>query len=106
MVPSSRPFEELEATLLRIAVNPPDRLLHQLTDGPRGIARAMKRVLGDGSSELVLVVDQFEELFTLCDDDEERRHFMVGLAEVVRDPHARVRVVLTLRADFYDKPLR
>ena len=106
MVPSSHPFEELEATLLRIAVNPPDRLLHQLTDGPRGITRAIKRVLGDGTSELVLVVDQFEELFTLCDDEEERRLFMVGLAEAVRDQHARVRVVLTLRADFYDKPLR
>src|SRR5262249_11932280 len=56
MVPSSHPFEELEATLLRIAVNPPDHLVRQLTDGTRGISRALKRVLGPGSSELVLVV--------------------------------------------------
>src|SRR5262249_39450442 len=40
MVPSSHPFEELEASLLRIAVNPPDHLLRQLTDGTRGISRA------------------------------------------------------------------
>ena len=33
-------------------------------------------------------------------------HFLSLLIEAASDPHSRVRVVLTLRADFYDRPLR
>ena len=40
-----RRLEELEAALLRIAVNPPESLLGQLREDERGLARAVKRVL-------------------------------------------------------------
>ena len=59
---------------------------------------------GDGS-ELVLVVDQLEEIFTLLDDEDRRLQFLSLLAQAVTDPSSRVRVVVTLRADFYDRPL-
>ena len=57
--------------------------------------------------ELLLVVDQFEELFTLCTDDggAPAVHRRAG-RRAVTDPRCRLRVVLTLRADFYDRPLR
>jgi serine/threonine protein kinase len=45
MTPGSQPWEELEAALLRIAVNPPDSLLTQLQEGPRGLLRAVQRCL-------------------------------------------------------------
>ena len=57
-------------------------------------------------SELLLVVDQFEELFTLTTDEEVRRRFLDGLTALAADPHSMVRVVVTLRADFLDHPLR
>ena len=61
------PLEELEAALLRIAVNPPESLLGQLRDDKRGLLRAAHRCLpADPEVELVLVIDQFEELFTLA----------------------------------------
>ena len=64
ITPGKHPYEELEAALLRVAVNPPPSLLEQLIDGESGIRRAVRRVLPDDQSRLLLVIDQFEELFT------------------------------------------
>src|SRR5205085_8339783 len=50
---------------------------------------------------LLLLVDQFEEVFTLCSDEMDRRDFIRGLTEVVGDPDTRTSVVLGVRADFY-----
>jgi WD40 repeat protein/serine/threonine protein kinase/DNA-binding XRE family transcriptional regulator len=106
MVPGSRPLEELEAALLRVAVNPPASLLTQLQEDDRGLARAIKRTLpGDIETELVLVIDQFEELFTLVADEAARLHLLNSLQAAVAGSDSRVRVIITLRADFYDRPL-
>ena len=105
MLPGIDPMEELEAALLRIAVNPPESLLSQLTEDSRGLVRAIKRVLPDDDTELVIMIDQFEELFTLVDEEDVRTHFMDSIIEAVTDPRSRVRVIITLRADFYDRPL-
>jgi energy-coupling factor transporter ATP-binding protein EcfA2 len=103
--PGAYPLEELEAALLRIAVNPPSSLREQLAADELGLLRAVKRVLPDDGSELLLVVDQLEEVFTLVEDDDRRMHFLSSLERAVRDPRSRLRVVATLRADFYDRPL-
>jgi WD40 repeat protein/serine/threonine protein kinase len=105
MFPGAHPLEELEAALLRIAVNPPPSLIEQLERDEHGLLRAVKRVLPLGDSELVLLVDQLEEVFTLVEDEERRAHFLACLAAAVADPRSRIRVVLTLRADFFDRPL-
>jgi DNA-binding SARP family transcriptional activator len=106
LTPGEQPLEELEAALLRVAVNPPASLLEQLAGGERGLCRAAKRVLAADASELVLVVDQLEELFTLVTEDQRRAQFLTLLARGVADSRSRLRVVVTLRADFYDRPLR
>ena len=72
----------------------------------RGIARAVRRLLPDDNGQLLLVIDQFEELFTLCADPYERDRFIAGLVEAVAEPRSRLRLVATLRADFFDRPLR
>ena len=51
------------------------------------------------------MIDQFEELFTQVDDDTAER-FIDELVDLVTAPGTRVRVVITLRADFYDRPLQ
>ncbi len=51
------------------------------------------------------MIDQFEELFTLVEDPKTRAHFIDNLMSAVTDPRSRMRVILTLRADFYDRPL-
>ncbi|MFK8906923.1 hypothetical protein [Streptomyces sp. YS-3] len=47
-----------------------------------------------------LIVDQFEEVFTLCHDPDERNRF-IALLMGARDPASRLRAVLGIRADFY-----
>lgn len=106
VIPGAHPFEELEAALLRVAVNPPTSLLAQLQEDPRGLVRAVKRVLPDDpATELLLVIDQFEEVFTLVADEATRAHLLASLEAAVTEPRSRLRVVVTLRADFYDRPL-
>ncbi|GAA3680005.1 hypothetical protein GCM10022224_050260 [Nonomuraea antimicrobica] len=57
---------------------------------------------GSGSgSDTIVIVDQFEEVFTLC-DAAQRRTFIGLLTEALR-PQSRMRVVLAIRADFYGR---
>jgi WD40 repeat protein/serine/threonine protein kinase len=104
-MPGQYPMEELEAALLRIAINPPSTLLEQLMESERGLVRAVKRVLPDDDSELVIVIDQFEEIFTQMENEDNRRFFLNSILEAMRDPKSRLRIIVTLRADFYDRPL-
>ena len=107
LTPSSYPWEELEAALLRIAADPPENLAQQLMANERGLLRTVPHLLPDDKeTELLLVIDQFEELFTLVEDEEVRTLFLDSLVTAVLDPRSRLRVVLTLRADFTDRPLQ
>jgi WD40 repeat protein/DNA-binding SARP family transcriptional activator/energy-coupling factor transporter ATP-binding protein EcfA2 len=106
IAPGEYPLEELEAALLRVAVNPPASLMEQLKSDERGLCRAVKRVLPADASELVVVVDQLEELFTLVADEARRSQFLTLLERAVHDPRGRLHLVVTLRADFYDRPLQ
>jgi hypothetical protein len=47
------------------------------------------------------VIDQFEEVFTLCRSNSERVHFFNGLLHAALAPGGRTVVVITMRADFY-----
>jgi len=51
----------------------------------------------------VLFVDQFEELWTMSDNDE-RRRFAQLVASVADDTSIDVRLVFAIRADFFDRP--
>jgi DNA-binding SARP family transcriptional activator/tRNA A-37 threonylcarbamoyl transferase component Bud32/energy-coupling factor transporter ATP-binding protein EcfA2 len=104
MSPASHPFEQLEDALLGVAIDAPTSLLEQLA-GDRGVQRAIDRVLPDDGSQLLLLIDQFEELFTQVDTATANR-FIANIVNAVTDEQSRIRVVATLRADFYDRPLQ
>jgi WD40 repeat protein len=57
----------------------------------------------DTSTPLILIVDQFEEVWTL-NDAVARREFISDVRALV-DSNANCSVVIALRADFYDRPL-
>ena len=52
---------------------------------------------------LLLVVDQFEELYTLGTPRDLRRTFLACLESVADDASSPLRVVLTVRSDFFDR---
>jgi WD40 repeat protein/serine/threonine protein kinase len=105
VVPGPHPMREIETALLGIAVEPPPSLMDVLERDPLGLLRAAHDVLPDPHAELLVVVDQLEEVFTLVDDEDERAHVLASLRAAALEPGSRVRVVATLRADFYDEPL-
>ncbi len=104
MVPGARPAAELEAALTRSSLDAPEDLMSYL-DGEDGLLRAALRVIPHGSGRLLLIIDQFEELFTLVTSDEARRQFIRNLEVALEDPHHRVVVIIALRADFYERLL-
>ncbi len=105
ITPGSHPLDELEVGLLRVAAQKPSNLMEQLKRDERGLVRAAQLILPEGNGELLLVIDQFEEIFTLAEDKAEADHFMGLIFQAVTDPHSQIRVLITLRADFYDRPL-
>ena len=105
MHPGHHPLEELDAALMRVAVRPPAGLLNRLESGPRGLLEVADAIVPEGT-ELLLIVDQFEEAFTLTESEDDRALFLESLRVATADPASRVRVIATLRADFYDRPLR
>ncbi len=53
------------------------------------------------SERLLILVDQFEETFTLCRDEPERVFFIDKLLRLAQEPSSRKTIVIALRADFY-----
>ena len=104
MVPGTDPYESLEAALLRIAVNPPPSLIEQLRDGKRGILRGIRRCVTSDDDRVVVAIDQFEEIFT-GQTTSDAFDFLDALSVAVEDPSSPLRLVATLRADYYDRPL-
>jgi DNA-binding SARP family transcriptional activator/class 3 adenylate cyclase len=105
MLPGAHPFEELESALQQVAVDAPPDLLEILEGSEDGIAQIVGRILPDDDTELVLVVDQLEEVFTMVDDEQLRNRFLRSLVAATSAPDSRLRVIVTLRADFFDRPL-
>lgn len=89
MRPGPHPMRELVREALRGADRDRDQ-----------VAELLERVVFDEpeDSRVVLIVDQFEEVWTACTDTAERESFLDALAEVV-DSTSRCTVVLSVRAD-------
>ncbi|HEX5938601.1 MAG TPA: BTAD domain-containing putative transcriptional regulator [Actinomycetota bacterium] len=104
MFPGAHPIDELEAALLRIAVGPASRLADRLEGGSRGLLDAVDAAV-PGDAEVVLLIDQFEEVFTMTLEEREREQFLESLRIAAVDPDSRLRIIVTLRADFFDRPL-
>lgn len=105
MTPGLQPLVELEHALLSLAPRPIADLDTLLREDPRGLLQVVQALLPDQHSDLVLVIDQFEEVFTQADDPREAQQFLKLIQTAVTAPESRVRVIVTLRADFYDRPL-
>jgi len=70
-------------------------------DAPLDALRAMLANLGD-TARPVVIVDQFEAVFTQCQDEIERREFVTEVCDLAES----TLVILALRADFYEHALR
>jgi hypothetical protein len=112
--PGDRPFRNLAAKLvplLETRMSETDQLLEinkqtkALRQGGLSLRDVVTRILEKNSGDrFLLVIDQFEELYTLCRDARERLLFLDSLLEAVNyTPN--FTLVLTLRADFLGQAL-
>ncbi|MDQ2099956.1 MAG: caspase family protein [Tychonema bourrellyi B0820] len=54
----------------------------------------------DQNQLFVIFIDQFEEVFTLCEDESERGSFIRLIAEEMNDSERKSRMIIALRGDF------
>ncbi|HEY9695859.1 MAG TPA: hypothetical protein V6D10_01105 [Trichocoleus sp.] len=111
MVPGIHPLESLATVLARAVTGDPAPVaktrefkeeLQQFNeegeyDGLRRIASALPGIV---TSPLIILVDQFEEVYSLCEKEEERKAFIANLLYAATDRSRQVLVILTLRSDF------
>ena len=95
MRPGERPLAELSRALARAVPEAGGE------DAAPWIGDALERLAS--GERLVLLVDQFEEVFVACRDQAERAAFFDALVEGAGDPDQRLVVVLAIRADFYGR---
>ncbi len=104
MSPGSQPFARLKKVLNPLL----GKLSTESSAQVQNVDIDFSEVIGYlslRSEGLILLIDQFEELFMLVDDEAVRSRFLERLIALITDPHSRVWVIITLRADFYDRPL-
>jgi hypothetical protein len=97
--PTAHPLAALATEIAALTGADPTTLAEE----PRRCVEVLRGHIGDeGSGDRVLVVvDQFEELFPLCTDDQQRRTFIELLAQLASPPQPVGLVVVGVRADFY-----
>jgi eukaryotic-like serine/threonine-protein kinase len=101
--PGRVPLHRL-ATILEAATGEDGAtLVSQLLQGPGVFGAMLRAAAARQRTRMLIVVDQLEELFTLCDSDDLRQMFLAALFAAADDPGSPLRVVLSMRADFLDR---
>ena len=104
LTPTPHPLESMATTLTpqSNSVTTITTLIDDLAHDPRSLQIFAKRIVGSkNGSRLLIVVDQFEEVFALCRSEEERASFIANLLTAASEVDGPTVVVITLRADFY-----
>ena len=79
------------------------KLMNRLRHEPGLLGATLRTRAAQHNLNTLLFVDQFEELYTLVADAEERNAFTAALAAVADDSAAPLRVVVSMRSDFLDR---
>src|SRR5947209_11624187 len=96
--PGEHPVRALDRALWAVL---PATVTAQLHDSEADLESVRAHLAAD--DRLVVVVDQFEEAFTLCRDEAERAQFLAHLAAAASAPDSRIAVVAAIRADYYGR---
>ena len=101
LTPDRDPFSSLRAALQSAGI-----AQSRLTELDARTADAVKSVLTETrppDERWVLVVDQFEEIFTLCANAKHREAFISGLTQLAQAAQSEIKIVAAMRADFFDR---
>jgi hypothetical protein len=108
IVPGAHPLEALAVSFAQQPSLENVISLHTAltSDSLRVLHLLARQLAGSSSRKVLLFIDQFEEVFTLTTSEEERTHFLDLLLTAVTEPEGPFLVVLTMRADFYERSMQ
>ncbi|MGW0792977.1 NACHT and WD repeat domain-containing protein [Streptomyces sp. NPDC002911] len=98
--PSATPLIALAGQLAEVTGVDTERAEAAVAAGSAACAALVREA---SRRRLVIAVDQFEELFTLCENESDRRTFLDVLASMADGPNPLALVVYGLRSDFYTR---
>jgi basic membrane lipoprotein Med (substrate-binding protein (PBP1-ABC) superfamily)/DNA-binding SARP family transcriptional activator len=101
MTPGNNPLTEVDAVIAAVPDVPTG--LDEIV-GPESGRRPTVRTMPQGG-RLLLVIDQFEEVFTLAEEPQ-RQQLLEAIVRATSASGTRISVLLALRADYYDRPLQ
>lgn len=116
--PGRHPLEALAAAILKLLYwhgddfDRPKQIrafARQLSSGKLTLSQVFDSLAKSSSDrQVLLIVDQFEEVYTLCPQEKERRQFIDALLSVTQKADSSAcpnHILITLRADFWGKAL-
>ena len=106
LVPGPQPLDALTSLL---AARFPEHNLQAIRallgkPGGFGLHQLGLTLMSQPQMRIVVTIDQFEQIFSSDISEPERQHFLEVLVRAATEPRGPVLVLLTLRADFYDRP--
>ncbi|HEY6073789.1 MAG TPA: helix-turn-helix domain-containing protein, partial [Anaerolineales bacterium] len=104
LTPTASPLESLAASLTREAAGSTSgsEFVEDMARDPRSLHLFVRQEFGSrNTARLLLVVDQFEELFALCRSEQQRIAFIGNLLAAASEADGTLILIITLRADFY-----
>ena len=117
LFPGNHPVEGLAGVLAKVATQDPmpvtktrefaqELRLSTEAGDYNGLRRITDLIPQITDSPLVVLVDQFEEVYSLCKNPTERQVFIDNLLNASTDPTGNLSVILTLRSDFLGETQR
>ncbi|MDF1816656.1 MAG: toll/interleukin-1 receptor domain-containing protein, partial [Verrucomicrobiales bacterium] len=107
--PGPRPLENLATALAKAGLyQNPGQLQEEMATRDNRLHLTVRQAVDEEAKpeqRVLLVVDQFEEVFTVCDDETQRNGFIENLLYAATIAGGRTVVVPTMRADFYPQCL-
>jgi WD40 repeat protein len=116
LVPTDQPLRALARALVPLLEPTRDeidrlakatKLAEHFRSRTISLADIVERILEkqSGTDRVLIIVDQFEELYTLTSDEEARRRFLDELLAASSRAGSKANITLTLRGDFVGKAL-
>ncbi|WP_375341421.1 SUMF1/EgtB/PvdO family nonheme iron enzyme [Lyngbya sp. CCY1209] len=103
--PGSQPLHQIKTVFnpyFNQSIKERKKLNDYIKKNPPNLPGLIERL--PGTERFLLVIDQFEELFTLCDNEDDQKQFINLLSQV--ETQSRLSVVVTLRSDFLTECLK
>ncbi|MEP0880975.1 caspase family protein [Trichocoleus sp. ST-U3] len=103
--PGIEPLTELRGAFKEFFQGAKEKPLYGfIKNDPEGLVKLIERL--PDLERFLLVIDQFEEVFTVCPVEEDRRRFIELITQVAEIDDSRLAVVTTMRADFLEPCLQ